>query len=43
MAQKRNAHRVLVQKPEGKMPLGRSRHRKNTILEQIFKKQDGRA
>ena len=42
IAQKRNAHRVLVQKPEGKKPLARSRHR-NTILEWIFKKQDGRA
>jgi len=28
MAQRRNAHRVLVQKPAGKKPLARSRHRK---------------
>jgi len=28
MMQKRNAHRVLVQKTEGKIPLGRYRHRK---------------
>lgn len=28
IVQKKNAHRVLVQKPEGKMPLGRSRHGK---------------
>jgi hypothetical protein len=27
MGQKRNAYRILVGKPEGKRPLGRSRHR----------------
>jgi hypothetical protein len=27
MGQKRNAHRILIQKPERMMPLGRSRHR----------------
>jgi hypothetical protein len=27
MGQKKNAHRILVGKPEGKIPLGRSRCR----------------
>jgi hypothetical protein len=27
MGEKRNAYRLLVGKPEGKMPLGRPRHR----------------
>jgi hypothetical protein len=27
MVEKRNAYRILVGKPEGKRPLGRSRHR----------------
>jgi hypothetical protein len=27
MGKKRNAHRLLVRKPEGKRPLGRTRHR----------------
>jgi hypothetical protein len=27
MGEKRNAYRLLVGKPEGRMPLGRSRHR----------------
>jgi hypothetical protein len=27
MGEKRNAYRLLVGKPEGKRPLGRSRHR----------------
>jgi hypothetical protein len=28
MGEKRNAYRLLVGKPEGKRPLGRSRHRR---------------
>jgi hypothetical protein len=43
LGQKRNAHTVWVQKPEGKMSLGRFGIERNKILEPIFKKQVGRA
>jgi len=39
MAQKRNAHRVLVQKPEGKKPLARSRHRKKYNIRMNFQER----
>jgi hypothetical protein len=37
----RNANRVLARKPEGKRPLGRSRHRREvvrTVLKEIGRK-----
>jgi hypothetical protein len=36
--EKRDAHRVLVEKPEGKRPLGRPRRRWRIILKWILEK-----
>jgi len=38
MGEKRGVYRVLVEKPEGKRPLGRPRHRWGIILKWIFRK-----
>jgi hypothetical protein len=38
---KRNARRVLVQNPEGKRLLGRSRRRWEDSIKWILEKQDG--
>jgi hypothetical protein len=38
MGEKKNTHRVLVGKPEGKRPLGRPRHRWENNIKCIFKK-----
>jgi hypothetical protein len=40
MGKKRDAHRILVGRPEGRRPLGRPRHRRGIILKCIFKKWD---
>jgi hypothetical protein len=36
----RGVYRVLVEKPEGKRPLGRNRHRWGIILRWVFRKWD---
>jgi hypothetical protein len=36
MGEERGVHRVLVEKPEGKSPLGRPRHRLEDMLRWIF-------
>jgi hypothetical protein len=43
MGAKRNAYRILVGKPEGKTPLGRTRRRwvDNNKMELTLEKQDG--
>ena len=41
MGEGRGVHRVLVGKPEGKRPLGRSRHDGRIILRWIFRKWEG--
>ena len=40
MGKRRGVYRVLVGKPEGKIPLGRPRHRWGVILRWIFSKWD---
>jgi hypothetical protein len=40
--EKRGTYRVLVEKPEGKRPLGRPRNRWEDNFKWIFKKWDGR-
>jgi hypothetical protein len=42
MEEKRGAYRILVGRPEGRLPLGRPRRRWGIILKWIFKKWDGR-
>jgi len=42
MGHKRKAHRVLVEKPEGKIPLGRHSHRRKNNIKVSFK-EDGTA
>jgi len=42
MGESRSVQRILVRKPEGKRPLGRSRHRR-IILSCIFRKWNERA
>jgi hypothetical protein len=41
MAEKGNAYRIFVGKPEGKRPLGRRRCRWDDVLKQILQKQVG--
>jgi hypothetical protein len=41
MGEDRDVHRVLVGKPEGKRPLGRSRHRWEDNIKWIFRKLEG--
>ena len=40
MKERRSVYRVLVEKPEGKRPLGRPRHRWDDNIRWIFRKQD---
>jgi hypothetical protein len=42
MGEKRGARRVLVGKPEGKRPFGRTRRRWEDNIEMYVKKQDTR-
>jgi hypothetical protein len=37
--ERRNAHRVLVENPEGKRPLGRCRHNSKTYLKEQDKRE----
>jgi hypothetical protein len=37
MGKKRNAYRILVGKPEGKRPLGRSRHKREDNIKMDLK------
>jgi hypothetical protein len=39
--EERNVYRILVRKPKGKRPLGRSRRRGWTILKWILERQNG--
>jgi hypothetical protein len=41
MGERRGAHRVLVGKPEGKSPLGKSRYRWNDSIKMDCRKWDG--
>jgi hypothetical protein len=43
MGERRGAHRVLVGKPEGKSPLGKSRYRWNNNIKMDCRKWDGGA
>jgi hypothetical protein len=43
MGEGRGAYRILAGKPDGRRPLGRSRHRWRLILKLIFEKWDGMA
>ena len=43
MGERRVAYRVLVEKPEGRRPLGRARRRWGIILIRILKKWHGGA
>jgi hypothetical protein len=38
---RRGAYRILVEKPEGKKPLGRPRRRWEDNIRWVFKKRDG--
>jgi hypothetical protein len=40
MEERRGVYGVLVGKPERKIPLGRPKHRRGTILRWIFRKWD---
>jgi hypothetical protein len=42
IGERRGVYRALVEKPEGKRPLGRQRRRWGIILRWIFKKWDVR-
>jgi len=41
MGERRGAYRILVGKPEGKRPFGRTRRRWENNIKCIFKKWDG--
>jgi hypothetical protein len=41
VGEKRGAYRILVERPEGRRPLGRPRRRWEEILKWIFKKWNG--
>jgi hypothetical protein len=42
MGQMRNTYEILIGKPEGKRPLGRSKRRSEVDIRMAFRKEDGK-